>query len=414
MINFNCFIGTIDFKEFILTMLAFRQVSEPPNKSNNMNNNNNQDNDVDEEIIKLYFNLFDINQSGHIDQDELQICLENLLPEGHYPNLNQNGTLQTDINPITFVQNILEMFQVIDTSKDGYIDYEEFKKFYTTIMRQSSNKISLEIDNTNENFYASKLEIKSYEIDTPTYKENKVKSMQFTRSNTPPPEKNRTNSSPFRPHSPNPLSITNRSHSPPPSERKKDSLHSQLDSNSSNKSTPSKSNNNTNNNQHQNENENGNGNENEGRNKTNSNNPTPISSPPRTPPPPILNSNVESTIISPEPLPLHLPPANTSPKTKKGVSKALNSRIQGLDPTKIIMPGMPMPKKLSNAPMMIQKQNSDSSESSDVNIQPHLRRGTLKTGKPRRRMMARRKSSAGLIIENLEALEKPIENSSTT
>ena len=347
-------------------MLAFRPVSIEQPKTDSFE----EDIDPEEDIIKLYFNLFDINQSGKIDQDELKICLENLLPEGQFTNSNQLIAAQSEINPITLVNNILEIFQVVDTSKDGYIDYEEFKKFYRTIMRQSSHQLS-PMDISHDLNYSMKSEITSYEIDTPTNKESRTKSIPTPprSASPPPPEKNRAYSSPFRP--PNPLSTTTRSHSPTPPERKKDLLNLQTPPNSTSPPNPHNSTN--------------------LRNSTNSEVPPPSLS--EVPPAPTT--------------------ANTSPvPVRKGVSNGLASRMQGLDPSKIIMPGVPMPgmaKKTSNSPMIIQKQRTESTESTGLNIEAHLKRGTLRTIKPRHRRVTRKKSSAGLIKTNLEALEKPIE-----
>ena len=153
--------GTIDPREFLLTMLAFRTdklhiageesgglgpAVEQSGEENgegeggvsvclstshvDMASTNNQSPvsrvDKDEDEIRLLFNVFDIKETGYIDLEELKIAVNFLL----YMGSDQPQTLP----------NVHELFSLIDVSQNGRIDYCEFKQFYRHLI---SSHISL-------------------------------------------------------------------------------------------------------------------------------------------------------------------------------------------------------------------------------------------------------------------------------
>jgi Ca2+-binding EF-hand superfamily protein len=97
---------TIDLKEFLTTMLAFRPVG------------------ADTDAVRLYFNIFDINDSGCIDKDELRICLELLL-------MDDSSRLESSAGCLAKVD---ELFSAMDFTNSGTIDFHEFKTFYETVL----------------------------------------------------------------------------------------------------------------------------------------------------------------------------------------------------------------------------------------------------------------------------------------
>lgn len=332
-------LGTIDLKEFLLTMLALRPF--PTSGSQ------------EEDTIRLYFNLFDLNQSGRIDEDELKLCLEYILPDDmvraqsfpHTPDPHSSIESQSPErnSNASLASNIFEMFVAMDTSKDGYIDYEEFKKFYLTIMKNSSSGLGMN---------STKIIVDSTEVTS----RSRDPSPMNARSRSPSPNPPRSLSPLPKATSRSPSTTPPRQHSPPPIER----------------------------------------------NRTQSTSPTP----PSVTPPQVSPSSPK--IIRPETSNI---PTDDTPKIRKGTSVGLAARIQGLDPTKIVMPGMAMPPKRSPPPA-IMKSTSLPPESSNgaVNIDPLMSRSVLKTSKPRRRQTVRRRSSADL-KEQLAALPNIVENS---
>jgi Ca2+-binding EF-hand superfamily protein len=124
--------GTIDMKEFLLTLLALRP----------------SDNETDElEAAKLYFSVFDVDEDGFIGESELELVVGCLLHDGAGPLL---VTSDHDVN----APNIEEMFQLIDTNHDGRIDFEEFREFYNAVLLPSSRQSSLNVTQS-----ASQLEL---------------------------------------------------------------------------------------------------------------------------------------------------------------------------------------------------------------------------------------------------------------
>jgi Ca2+-binding EF-hand superfamily protein len=115
--------GTIDMKEFLLTLLALR-----PSQT-----------ETDElEAAKLYFSVFDVDEDGFIGENELELVVGCLLNDGAGPLL---VTSDHDVNTV----NIEEMFQIIDTNHDGRIDFDEFREFYNAVLLPSSRQSSLDV-----------------------------------------------------------------------------------------------------------------------------------------------------------------------------------------------------------------------------------------------------------------------------
>ena len=134
--------GTIDPREFLLTMLAFR-AEKPEVAGYNrrlsiedkegadvtvsniemMCNKKNSETEIElenEDEIQLFFNVFDIKETGYIDLEELKIAVNFLL---------YMGSDQPQLLP-----NVDELFSIIDVSQNGQIDYSEFKQFYRHVI----------------------------------------------------------------------------------------------------------------------------------------------------------------------------------------------------------------------------------------------------------------------------------------
>jgi Ca2+-binding EF-hand superfamily protein len=130
--------GTIDLREFLLTMLAFR----PSNLAS-----------VDD-TIRLYFNVFDLDQSGFISREELDVAVlcaafpsASAAAAPHVsPAQSGNGSDKSRSHMSMrrresfqdIVGNASELFQVINVSGTGHISYEEFEQFYKSIMAAGS------------------------------------------------------------------------------------------------------------------------------------------------------------------------------------------------------------------------------------------------------------------------------------
>ena len=71
-------------------------------------------------LIRLYFDVFDVDGNNYIDKKELKAVCTCIFPndeETHWDDLFKS----IDVNP-----------------EDGKIDYEEFKKWYEYVIRSSS------------------------------------------------------------------------------------------------------------------------------------------------------------------------------------------------------------------------------------------------------------------------------------
>jgi serine/threonine protein kinase len=102
--------GTIDLKEFLATMVAFRDSGEDIIESE------------EDATIRFYFNMFDINGTGRITLEDLQLVIKSIT---RIEDLNEGPTSATEIQ---------SLFEEIDTKKTGDIDFDEFKQFYRMVM----------------------------------------------------------------------------------------------------------------------------------------------------------------------------------------------------------------------------------------------------------------------------------------
>lgn len=115
--------GKIELKEFLLSLISLRSPD-------------------DDDAARLYFNLFDMDEDGSIGKEELRAVLNLLLHDGAGPLLIENNS---GGSRVMNMPNIDELFDVIDSNRDGNIDYNEFKTFYDTILLPSTSRLSASI-----------------------------------------------------------------------------------------------------------------------------------------------------------------------------------------------------------------------------------------------------------------------------
>jgi len=106
--------GVIDMKEFLLTIMTLH----PHNSSNEI------------DAVHLFFNFFDVKESGYIDLEDIKLVVGCLLAEDIQNQSNQG-------EPIT-VKNVEELFHTIDQEKRGKINFEEFQVFFNTVLRSTT------------------------------------------------------------------------------------------------------------------------------------------------------------------------------------------------------------------------------------------------------------------------------------
>ena len=159
-------------KDFLLTMIAFRpEPSKEEMKKVNgaidvtlchsqsdINEDDNKPNPILEaeqryslldDQCRLYFNIFDVNETGYIDIEELKLVVSSLLQEGRpvssqllgddksLPRKDSNGEVYQSIPGMN---NIEELFQIIDVDNTGQISFEEFQKFYDAVLTFSTRR----------------------------------------------------------------------------------------------------------------------------------------------------------------------------------------------------------------------------------------------------------------------------------
>ena len=79
---------------------------------------------------QLCFYLFDIRSTGEIHLQELKFILSFLLKE-ELRNMSKDELAESE-------KRVEELFLTINVSKSGTVDFEEFKKFYNSIMLSTS------------------------------------------------------------------------------------------------------------------------------------------------------------------------------------------------------------------------------------------------------------------------------------
>ncbi len=87
----------------------------------------------EEEIIRFYFNMFDFDNTGTIDLDELKLVIRCICTDHSNTNTKVEYDAPTE-------SDIVAMFEAMNTKKTGTIDYEEFKTFYNTLLITSSTR----------------------------------------------------------------------------------------------------------------------------------------------------------------------------------------------------------------------------------------------------------------------------------
>ena len=183
--------GSINMKEFLLTMLAFKPAGSDTSPM--------VENDEDS-AARLYFQIFDIEETGYISKEELKLAVSVLLDveNGIVVDQSAESASSTDDNwtpqeaasrlssedivvvemlpPIgetgpdgsgdtplklfmkahtplkptravsdstpTSVPEMEELFDIIDVNKRGRINFEEFKSFYHTVLHHSVRRVT--------------------------------------------------------------------------------------------------------------------------------------------------------------------------------------------------------------------------------------------------------------------------------
>jgi serine/threonine protein kinase/Ca2+-binding EF-hand superfamily protein len=126
--------GIINCKDFLLTMLAF--IPEEDSASS--------ETDEGSCPARLFFNLFDINDCGYIGMDELTLVVGCLMQDDTLPlpsewlSQSDNGCESSAVSS----RNIKDLFDSIDTNRDGRIDFEEFRSFYEAVLTNSLTRRS--------------------------------------------------------------------------------------------------------------------------------------------------------------------------------------------------------------------------------------------------------------------------------
>jgi Ca2+-binding EF-hand superfamily protein len=81
--------------------------------------------DEEDSVVRFYFSMFDFDNHGKIGLDQMQLVVRCIFAD------------TTGIEPPDSL-DIQAMFEAMDTKKTGYIDFEEFKRFYETVLISSA------------------------------------------------------------------------------------------------------------------------------------------------------------------------------------------------------------------------------------------------------------------------------------
>ena len=106
--------GDIDLKEFLIAILTLRQSEATMN---------------DTDTARLYFSLFDLDEDGYLSYEEFKWMVVCLL---HDSTATEGGTpaITTGIS----TQMVDEAFHCMDDNSDMRVDFEEFKRFYHSLV----------------------------------------------------------------------------------------------------------------------------------------------------------------------------------------------------------------------------------------------------------------------------------------
>lgn len=140
--------GSIDLKEFLLTIIAFRPAPQ----------NATDCNESVREAAGLYFDVFDLDSNGMIDLEEMRLVVSCvLLDEMVNPTTLSATPASSVMEPKSYssseladidgetdirVETVDDLFREFDKSKDGQIDFEEFLSLYQALLRNVSDRKS--------------------------------------------------------------------------------------------------------------------------------------------------------------------------------------------------------------------------------------------------------------------------------
>ncbi|CAE7487487.1 CPK5, partial [Symbiodinium microadriaticum] len=140
--------GTVDLKDFLVTMVAFRDAArysgdyadallDRANADGSHSRDAKEAEDEDDSAARFYFNMFDVNHTGCIDQDEMKLAVSCLFADEQQKLFDadaENGHPRFQVS----VPDVEALFEAIDTKKTGTIDFEEFQTFYQTVLINST------------------------------------------------------------------------------------------------------------------------------------------------------------------------------------------------------------------------------------------------------------------------------------
>jgi serine/threonine protein kinase/Ca2+-binding EF-hand superfamily protein len=142
--------GSINMREFLLTILAFK-----PNKKSDDVELSDEDS-----AAKLYFQIFDIEETGYISLVEMKLAMTCLLSaddggtgtaaaESTEAAAPQGGEFDSRqrVGSEANVPEMEALFEIMDVDKTGRISYDEFKSFYHAVLHHSVRKPTVYPDN---------------------------------------------------------------------------------------------------------------------------------------------------------------------------------------------------------------------------------------------------------------------------
>lgn len=88
--------------------------------------------DMITEQARLYFDMFDIRETGYIELDELKQIVGCLMID----DISQSTDSPQSFGGMT--NSIEELFRAMDVKKTGIIDFDEFRLFYHTVLYQAT------------------------------------------------------------------------------------------------------------------------------------------------------------------------------------------------------------------------------------------------------------------------------------
>jgi hypothetical protein len=137
--------GKIDLKEFLITMVAFRDTTNTtpdhdPSHPSSPVEIQLDEKDHEEELIQFYFNMFDFENTGQIALDEMKIVVRCIFADkyNHDKDTTDPNELPTANDIETMFENVLELS---DLKTKETINYEEFKLFYSNLFIPSSSHV---------------------------------------------------------------------------------------------------------------------------------------------------------------------------------------------------------------------------------------------------------------------------------